>query len=129
VREFVRDGQHLGVDLAELGDQCLVGGHPGPLAAGQAGVGFPLVRLVLEQVQVVGLVAVHADDPGHRVIVEKIRAGPGGLQQLQLVPGHRDALADVAGKPAQGAEGVPVLLTFGPFGHPPSVTIQGRRRG
>jgi hypothetical protein len=29
------------------------------------------------------------------------RAGLGGLQELQLVPGHRDAFADVVGKPAE----------------------------
>ena len=45
---------------------------------------------------------------------------------IAVVVGGRDALADVAGEPAQGADGVPVLLTSGPFGHPPSVTTPGR---
>ena len=55
------------------------------------------------------------------------RGDKGGLQQLQPVPGHRDALTDVAGEPAQGADGIPVLLTSGLSGHPQSVCSSGPR--
>jgi hypothetical protein len=71
---------------------------------------FPPVGLILEQVQVTGLVMVHLDDPGHGGIVQEIRLGPGRLQEFQLAAGHRDALADVAGEPAEFADRIPVLL-------------------
>ena len=58
--------------------QRLVDGQPGPLGAGQAQGCLPPVGLVLEQVQVVGLVVVHADDPGHGVIVQVIEAARAG---------------------------------------------------
>ena len=61
---------------------------------------------------------VHPDDPGHGGIVQEIRLGPGRLQEFQLAAGHRDALADVGGEPAEFADRIPVLLPPGICGHP-----------
>jgi hypothetical protein len=69
-------GQDVAVDLAELGDQCLVDGDPGVLGGGQAGAGLPPVGLVLEQVQVGGLVAVNPDDAGHGGVVQPASHSP-----------------------------------------------------
>ena len=58
-------------------------------------------------------------DDGNRVpFVQEIRLGPGRLQEFQLSAGHRDALADVAGEPAEFADRIPVLRPPGICGHP-----------
>jgi hypothetical protein len=49
------DGQHLSVDLAQLGDQRLVGGDSGPLGLGEVRACFLPVGLILEQAQVTWL--------------------------------------------------------------------------
>jgi hypothetical protein len=85
VRQLSGDSQHLVVDLAQLGDQCFIGGYRGPLSLGEVWACFPPVGLILEQVQVGGLVVVHLDGPGHGGVVEEIGPGPGGLEEFQLL--------------------------------------------
>ena len=75
--------------------------------------------------QIVGLVLVHPDNPGHGGVIEPAGLGQGRLQQAELSGGDLDTLADVPGEPANLADGVPVLLTLA--AHP--AERRARRRG
>ena len=88
---------------------------PGRRRAGPGGEprhGVPPVGLILEQLEIVSLVLVHPDDPGHCGVIASARLGRGTLQQAKLSGGDLDTLADVLGEPADLADGIPVLLTL-----------------
>ena len=51
------------------------------LGRGEPRHGVPFASLVLEQHEVVGLVLVHPDDPGHGSVIEPVGLGQGRLQQ------------------------------------------------
>jgi len=70
------------------------------------------IGLIVGALEIVGLVLVHPDDPGHSGVIEPARLGQGSLQQGELSGGDLDTLADVLGEPANLADGVPVLLTL-----------------
>ena len=61
------------------------------------GAAFHLPALVLEQHEIISLVLVHTDDPGHSGVIEPARLGQGRLQQAKLSGGDLDTLADVPG--------------------------------
>ena len=56
----------------------------GALGRGEPRHGVPPVGLVLEQHEIVGLVLVHPDDPGHSGVIEPVGLGQGRLQQAEL---------------------------------------------
>jgi hypothetical protein len=110
--ELLGDGQHLGIEPAQLADRRLILLDGGALGRGEPGHGVPSVGLVLEQHEIVGLVLVHPDDPGHSGVIEPARLGQGRLQQAELSGSDLDTLADVLGEPANLADGIPLLLTL-----------------
>jgi hypothetical protein len=77
-------GQQLGIESAQLVDRCLILPDSGTLGRGEPRHGVPPVGLVLEQHEIVGLVLVHPDDPGHRGVIEPAGPGQGRLQQAEL---------------------------------------------
>ena len=99
----------------------------GALGRGEPRFGVPSVGLVLEQHEIVGLVLVHPDDPGHGGVIEPAGLGQGRLQQVELSGGDLDTLADVLGEPANLADGVPVLLTLA--AHPAERRARGLGAG
>ena len=60
-------------------------------AAVSPGMAFHLVGLVLKQHEIVRLVLVHPDDPGHGGVIEPARLGQGRLQQAELPPDREAA--------------------------------------
>ena len=85
------------------------------------------IGLIVGALEIVGLVLVHPDDPGHSGVIEPARLGQGRLQQAELSGGDLDTLADVPGEPANLADGVPVLLALA--AHPAERRARGPDAG
>jgi len=98
--ELLGGGQQLGIEPAQLADRRLILPRRRRAERGRGQARRSICRLVLEQREIVGLVLVHPDDPGHSGVIEPTRLGQGRLQQAELSDGDLDTLADVLGEPA-----------------------------
>ena len=66
---------------AQLADRRLILPDGGALGRGEPRHGVPFAGLVLEQHEIISLVLVHPDDPGHGSVIEPTRLDQGRLQQ------------------------------------------------